>query len=66
MRPSPTRGINPWRAAKGKDFQPGIVGQRRQARSLRRGVDLDQRVFGEGHAGFFRLGQIETAGGDGL
>ena len=60
----PVGGVDAGPTIERSDRQAAIVGEGGEARSLRRGARLDQRVLDEGLAGFRRLGQAERAGRD--
>ena len=58
----PARRMNAGLAAERIDHQAAVVGKGGAAGRFRRGHRLDARIFGEGLAGFRRLGEPEFAG----
>ena len=55
----PARGMNTGRAAERVDGQPGIIGERRQARAQRSGACLEARVFKKSFSGLLGLREVK-------
>src|SRR5262249_30286290 len=62
----PARRIDAGRAAERGDDQSGIVGESRQLRDRRCGMDLERRVRLEGRAGFLGFGETKLGSADNI
>src|SRR5262245_5047391 len=59
VRTCPAGGMNARCAAERVDGQPGIIGERRQARAQRTGACFDARVFKKSFSGLLGLSEVK-------